>query len=255
MAISRIYCDAALHADAVITLDKTASHHLLTVLRARVGQPVCLFNGDGNDYFGVIEAADKNRSSNIHITEVTINANESPLYTCLIQGISRNDRMDFTLQKATELGVNRIIAFRTDLVNQRVSFERQQKKLGHWRAVIQSAAEQSGRARLPDLQLVQNLATAIDSAKQYSNHSGRKCGNWALIPEAARTLHGGITARPDLSAVNLIVGPERGLSEAECTTAESGRFEAMALGPRVLRTETAALAALSVLQALGGDFS
>lgn len=255
MAISRIYCDTALHADGVFTLDKTASHHLLTVLRARVGQAVCLFNGDGNNYLGIIESADKNRSCNIHITEVAANANESPLHTCLIQGISRNDRMDFTLQKATELGVNRIIAFRTDLNNQRVSFERQQKKLGHWQAVIQSAAEQSGRAQLPQLQLVRNLATAIDSAKEYSTHQGSQCGNWALIPDAGQTLHSAVTSSAELSSVNLIVGPERGLSESECKTAESARFEAVTLGPRVMRTETAALAALSVLQALEGDFS
>lgn len=255
MALPRIYCDLALQAGSVFTLDKTASHHLLTVLRARIGQSVCLFNGDGNNYVGVIESAEKNRSSNIRIIEVVSNHNESPFHTCLIQGISRNDRMDFTLQKATELGVSKIIAFRTDLVNQRVPFERQQKKIGHWQAVIQSAAEQSQRAELPALQLSQNLAAAIEIAKQYANKQKGACGNWLLMPDAAQSLKSSIAGNPELSAANLIIGPERGLSEDEVNTATTGGFEAVTLGPRVLRTETAALAALSVVQTLAGDFT
>ncbi len=256
MAITRIYCDTALQPECDVTLDKTASHHLLTVLRARIGQSVCVFNGDGKNYLGTIESADKNRSCKIRITQALANSSESPLQTCLIQGISRNDRMDFTLQKATELGVNRIVAFRTDLVNQRVPFERQQKKAAHWQAVIQSAAEQSGRAQIPLLQLSENLATAIAMAKDSPGtiKVGEKAAGWLLLPDADQKFKTSIASKPGLEAASIIIGPERGLSDSECETARAGGYEAVTLGPRIMRTETAGLAALSILQALSGDF-
>lgn len=270
MAISRLFCSSDLQAGSKVDLDKTASHHLTTVLRAREGEAVCLFNGDGYDYFGVIESVTKNKSTCVSVTEATPNLSESPIHTCLIQGISRNDRMDFTLQKATELGVNRIIAFRTDLVNQRIPFERLQKKTGHWDAVIQSAAGQSGRARLPDFQLADKLASAIAAAhNEAASAAADSIGKWILVPEGACSLAASITTKsttksatkpatkpatePCISSAQLIVGPERGLSEAEQELAQASGFEAVSLGPRILRTETAPLVVLSIIQTLLGD--
>lgn len=258
MAISRLYCQTDLQAGSKVQLDKTASHHLSTVLRAREGQAVCLFNGDGNDYLGVIESITKNKSTCVSLTDATPNQNESPIHTCLIQGISRNDRMDFTLQKATELGVNQVIAFRTDLVNQRVPFERLQKKTGHWEAVIQSAAGQSGRARLPDFQLADKLASAIATVKNdETDSSSDSIGKWILVPDGTNSLASSINANTaataGITSAILIIGPERGLSKEEQELALQEGFESVRLGPRILRTETAPLAALSVIQTLLGD--
>ncbi len=263
MAISRLHCNHELKAGSKVQLDKTASHHLSNVLRAREGQAVCLFNGDGNDYFGVIESVTKNKSTCVSLTEARPNLTESPIHTCLIQGISRNDRMDFTLQKATELGVNKVIAFRTDLVNQRVPFERLQKKTAHWEAVIQSAAGQSGRARIPDFQLADKLASAISLADK-SVADGDKAeiastaiGKWILLPESSNSLAASIAANKTvptgITSALLIIGPERGLSDNEQELALQNGFEAVSLGPRIMRTETAPLAALSIIQALLGD--
>ena len=254
MAISRLFCNTELRAGSKVELDKIASHHLTTVLRAREGQAVCLFNGDGYDYFGVLESVSKNKSTSVSLTEVKPNSTESPIHTCLIQGISRNDRMDFTLQKATELGVNSVIAFRPDLVNQRIRFERLQKKTAHWEAVIQSAAGQSGRSQLADFQLTENLAGAITAADTHGvNVAATNIGKWILVPGSTVSLASSITTKSCITSARIIVGPERGLSDQEQELALQQGFEAVKLGPRIMRTETAPLAALSVVQTLLGD--
>ena len=242
MPTPRIYLPADLTPGTDVALDAHAAGHAIRVLRLRVGDELVLFNGDGNDYTAeLIGVRKENAICRIHSARARIA--ESPLDIELAQGISRGERMDYTLQKAVELGVQRIVPLATERSQVKLSGEREQKRLQHWQGVILHACEQSGRSRIPELLPVQRL-------DQWLGGSARRGHALFLDPEGdvSVTSLDGPVAR-----VSLLVGPEGGLSPAERGFAVQAGFLRLRLGPRILRTETAALTALAALQGIWGD--
>lgn len=239
----RIYQAGALQSQTVVTLDEKASHHLARVLRASVGDPLILFNGEGGEYAAVITEI-KKKNIIAEVKQFIAREVESPIHITLLQGIARGEKMDWIIQKAVELGVNKIIPLITERCNVRLKDEREEKRVQHWQSVIISACEQSGRNKLPELtapQIFNDCISQIEAPYRFvlSPHVDKKL----MINKPHANDH-----------IVLLVGPEGGLSEIEINSAMSHQFMALNLGPRVLRTETAALAAMSMLQSLYGDF-
>lgn len=243
MRVARHHVDLALAEGAVVELPEVAVAHLVRVLRLGPGDRVQLFNGDGRDYEAELLAAGK-RSAQARILGSRAVDNESPLRITLAQGIARGEKMDWILQKATELGVARIAPVASERTEVRLDAERAGKRSAHWRGVVAGACEQSGRARLPEL-----LAPAALSDFLAGEASGRR---YALDPGAATSLGALDLVAGD--SICLLVGPEGGLSERDLAMARAAGFEGLRLGPRILRTETAALAAIAGLHALYGDW-
>ena len=242
MRTTRIFTTTPLSADAEISLDKDAARHLVTVLRLKAGDPVCLFNGEGGEYGGEIVAAGT-KAVTVRIGGFSPADRESPLRTLLGIGISRGERFEWVLQKATELGVTEIFPLYTERTEVRLKGEREDKKQSRWRQLTISACEQCGRNRIPLL------------------HAPMALGDWLGTPADIKLL---LHHRSDLSlrslggirpgSAALLIGPEGGLSEAVIDQGLAAGFQALTLGPRIFRTETAPLVALSLLQGLWGDF-
>ena len=240
MRIPRFYCPDLSAVDEVIKLPPDAHRHAVQVLRLKVGAVVRLFNDVGLEVEASLHAVTKRESMATLLTAVPSD-NESPLSLTLIQGISRGERMDYTLQKAVELGVNRIVPVITQRCNVQLSGQRADKKFGHWQGVIISACEQSGRCILPKLD---PIITFDEMIKEFSSGS-------RLILEP--TAVAGFKALPTQTDTKLLIGPEGGFNDLEVESAVNKGFQAIQFGPRILRTETAAVAALAVLQAMWGD--
>lgn len=243
MRLTRLHVDAALVVGARLTLPEAASNHLLRVLRLGEGDACVLFNGDGADYDARLVAVGK-RSAEAEILARRPLSNESPLRLTLAQGMARGDKMDWILQKATELGVVAVVPIASERTEVKLDAERGGKRLQHWRGVVASACEQSGRAVLPLVH--EPLALARYAG---SENAGLKL---ALDPDGECSLE---SLKPDCGDdIALVVGPEGGLSERDLATLRTAGFRGLRLGPRVLRTETAGVAALAALQALYGDW-
>lgn len=240
MRIPRIFTEQTLIADMELALEPGPSQRLARVLRMGQGDELQLFDGSGLEYRARIMAADK-RQVTVMLQAALPGLAESPLRIHLGIGISRGERMDLVVQKATELGVATISPLYTERTEVRLRGEREACKQLHWRQVIVSACEQCGRSIIPTVHEPAGLARWLASA------DGERMLVLHHRASAART---GAEAP---ASVSLLVGPEGGLSEAEIAAAESAGFESLALGPRVLRTETAPLAALAILQARWGD--
>ncbi|MET0331983.1 MAG: 16S rRNA (uracil(1498)-N(3))-methyltransferase [Dyella sp.] len=243
MRTIRIHLDQPLANGLRCNLPTQAAEHVARVLRMGEGDSLTLFNGDGLDYPGHIVALGK-REVQVQLDTPLALYNESTLRLTLAQGVARGEKMDLIVQKATELGVTRIVPLLTERSEVRLDAARADKRLTHWRAVAASACEQSGRAVLPVIEPAQPLeiwlaALADDQALRL-----------ALLPE------GGKRARElDFSDRGglLVVGPEGGLGQRDVHALQAAGFAGLRLGPRILRTETAGLAALAALQALHGD--
>jgi 16S rRNA (uracil1498-N3)-methyltransferase len=238
----RIHVDQPLAPGASFTLPQQAGEHVARVLRLAEGDPLVLFNGDGSDYAATIVAVGK-REVVVAIGDVRLLDNESPLALTLAQGVARGEKMDLIVQKATELGVVRIVPLLTERSEVKLDAGRAEKRLLHWRAVAASACEQSGRARLPEIEAAQPLQAWLSSLAD----DGRE--RLALLPEGDRRANALTLEHGAL----LVVGPEGGLGERDTTALSAAGFTGLRLGPRILRTETAGLAALAALQALHGD--
>jgi 16S rRNA (uracil1498-N3)-methyltransferase len=242
--IPRIYQPIPLASGQTLELDAQATVHLTKVLRLRVGDALVVFNGEGDGEFAARVSAVGRRSASIEIGEHVDRSVESPLELVLFQGISRGERMDYTVQKAVELGVARIVPVLTERTVVNLKGERQEKRREHWQAVVNSACEQSGRNRVPVVAPITPFAAALAEAGE---------GLKLVLHHRAETDLAALP--PPQGPVSLLIGPEGGLSAQEIAAAEAAGFVPLRLGPRVLRTETAALAALSVLQWQWGDFS
>ncbi|MBB5015898.1 16S rRNA (uracil(1498)-N(3))-methyltransferase [Rehaibacterium terrae] len=243
MRLTRTYIDAPLSIGATVTLPEAASAHLLRVLRLGVGDACVLFNGDGCDYDARLVSVAK-KSAQAEVLRQREIDRESPLRIILGQGLARGEKMDLVLQKATELGVAAVAPLITERTEVKLDAERAGKRLAHWQGVLASACEQSGRARLPSLAEPQALAAWAAALPQDTI-------KLALDPEGECTL--AALALPANAEVALAVGPEGGLSERDRATLRAAGFRGLRLGPRILRTETAGLAAIAALQALYGD--
>ncbi len=241
---ARFFADLPIRAGSTVLLPEDAAHHAVHVLRLRPGDEVTLFHGRGGEYAGRIAAVDRLRVS-VDVLAHRALERESPLAVTLVQGVSASEKMDFTVQKATELGVaavQPVVAVRSP---GRLAGERAELKRAHWRRVAVSSCEQCGRNRIPEVLPVRPLA-------EFCRAPSGAGVRLLLTPRSALRL--GAYAGRLGSEVVLAAGPEAGFSdEEESALAEAG-FTPVRLGPRVLRTETAALAALAALQALAGEF-
>ncbi|HZM36757.1 MAG TPA: 16S rRNA (uracil(1498)-N(3))-methyltransferase [Burkholderiales bacterium] len=239
--VARLYVDAPLRAGSGCTLPEDAAHHALHVLRLRVGDEVTVFNGRGGEYGGRIASLQK-RSSLVDVLEYRPIERESPLRVVLIQGVSSGERMDFTIRKAVELGVAEVRPVIAAASVARPKGERAAGRREHWQRVAISACEQCGRNRIPEIEGVGSIQEALRGERF----------NILLSPRAE--LRFSEVARKAEAEMVLAAGPEAGFSAAEEGQLARAGFVAAKLGPRVLRTETAALAALAALNALRGDF-
>ncbi|WP_158885893.1 16S rRNA (uracil(1498)-N(3))-methyltransferase [Rhodanobacter sp. L36] len=239
----RIHVESALEPGTECALPTQAAEHVGRVLRLVAGDPLTLFNGDGHDYAATILTIDK-RKVVVQVQSKQRIENESPLRLTLVQGIARGEKMDLIVQKATELGVTRIVPLLTERSEVRLDAARAEKRLAHWRAVAASACEQSGRARMPEILATQTLSNWVAGLAEDG------ALRLALLPDAA---HSSRDLRFTQAGGLLVVGPEGGLGERDIELLENAGFEGLRLGPRILRTETAGLAALASLQALHGD--
>jgi 16S rRNA (uracil1498-N3)-methyltransferase len=243
MALKRLHVAEKLAAGAELRLGDEAARYLGRVLRLRTGDTVHVFNGDDGEWSATISRFGKNRVT-LLLHEAVENTAEPELEVHLVQGISRGERMDFVVQKATELGVARITPVLTDYGVVKLDGERAEKRRMHWQGVAASACEQSGRIRPP----------LVDTPLPLNDWLGMgRAGDAVhliLRPGAGKPLGGVETVEAGLC---LLVGPEGGFSEREYDDAEFAGFEPVTLGPRVLRTETAAVAAIAIAQALWGD--
>jgi 16S rRNA (uracil1498-N3)-methyltransferase len=237
-----VYVDAPLAAGTRVTLAGGAARHVTRVLRLRVGEALTLFNGSGGEYAASIEQSQGGRVA-VAIGEPRAIERESPLALTLAQGVSRGERMDLVVQKATELGVSGVVPVLSERSVVRLTAQQAERRLNHWRAIAVAACEQSGRNRLP---AIASPVPLKDFLRTNTDGSMRLL----LSPAATATL----ADLPRLvSAVTVLIGPEGGLAEAEQEAAVAAGFRPVRLGPRVLRTETAAITALALLQREFGD--
>jgi 16S rRNA (uracil1498-N3)-methyltransferase len=243
MRTIRIHVDLALAAGQEITLPAQAGEHVARVLRLDVGAPVVLFSGDdGMEYDATLVGVGK-REVVASVGAGRVVANESPLALTLAQGVARGEKMDLIVQKATELGIARIVPILTERSEVKLDPARAEKRLVHWRAVAASACEQSGRARVP------TIVPALPLSAWLASLGGDATPRLALLPEGSRR-PGELDLR---DAAILAIGPEGGFGERDRAALTEAGFLGLKLGPRILRTETAGLAAIAALQALYGD--
>ncbi len=236
----RIHADIPLKAGDLITLPAGPSRHVTQVLRLRVGDPLLVFNGDGCDYLGTLTGAQK-EAAQVRLDSAGAQEPELTLPIHLGLGISKGERMDFAIQKAVELGVAAVTPLFTARCVVRLDAQRLAKRLAHWQGVLIAACEQSGRCRLPKLHPAATLDDWLEQAAP------------GLLLDH-RAGHG-LTelVRPGREGLSLLVGPEGGLAEDERQQARLAGWTGVRLGPRVMRTETAPLAAIAAIQVLWGD--
>ncbi len=244
MGTPRIYVpDLEATEGALVTLDARASHHLRTVLRKTRGAAVRLFSGGDWEQDGVLVEIPRRGPVRVRVGAKHPVSRESPLRTVLFQAVSRGERMDFTIQKAVELGVSRIVPLWSERGARRLPPDRLQRRLDHWRGVAIAACEQCGRTRVPEIAEPREIG-------QITVSSGARALALLLDPSAPQ---GVPTASPAPRELWLAAGPEGGFSAAERDHLRAAGFVGVRLGPRTLRTETAALAAMAAVQILWGD--
>lgn len=240
MRIPRIYTPQPLQLNCIIELEEQTAHYLNKVLRMETGRELILFNGQGGQYQAKITEAHK-KIAQVEVRQFQADDRESPLNSELAIGISRGERMDLVIQKATELGVSTITPLFTERTEVKLSGSRLDKKLQHWQQIAISACEQSQRNLIPTVAKPQTFNDFIDinnkELKFVLHHRSNKQ----------------LSAYDKPTNCCFLIGPEGGLSEVEIEQAENRNFESLSLGPRVLRTETAPLVALTLAQYLWGD--
>jgi 16S rRNA (uracil1498-N3)-methyltransferase len=242
MRLTRVFVDSPLVPDSDLALPPAAANHVARVLRLRAGATLVAFDGSGSDFHCEILVV-KGDDVLVRVGARTPGLPESPLRITLVQAVSRGERMDWTLQKATELGVRTIVPVFSSRTVVRLDGRQAEKKLRHWQAIVASACEQCGRSVLPDLRPPQELS-------RYLGEAAREGQRYVLSPTGPSALAGltSVGAR-----VELLIGPEGGLDDGEVDRAITSGYVPVRLGPRVLRTETAGIVALAVLQSFWGD--
>ncbi len=244
MRIPTIYTQTDLTVNIETELETSSAHHIANVLRMKQGDKVRLFNGNGFFFSATITQSSKKHVS-VLIDSSEKSLTESKLHTHLGQVMSRGDRMDYAIQKSTEMGVSEITPLMSERCELKLKAEREDKRLAHWQQVAISAAEQCGRATVPKVHPV----SALEDWLAQQSPKGLSFVFHHRDTQSLTQIHTAPTH------VNLLIGPEGGLSEAEIEQAKKANFMACTFGPRVMRTETAPVACLSVLQWLWGDFN
>jgi len=245
MSIPRFYCPPPLPAGSSFELPPEAAHHAHRVLRLRVSDPVQVFDGTGRALDGKIGAIDGKRVL-LHDLQTCMDDAESPLRIVLAQAMCSSEKMDWVVQKATELGAAEIQPVQTQRSVAKLSGERTEKRIAHWRSVAIAACEQCGRNTLPLIGPPQEFAAWLAAL-----HCGT-ASRFILQPEGSTPLH---KQAPPQGSVILLIGPEGGFAEDEVNMAYLAGFLPIRMGKRVLRTETAAMAGIAALQTLWGDFN
>lgn len=243
MRVTRCPVSMPLQAGQTVPLPEDAANHLLRVMRLREGDACVLFNGDGHDYPATLVVAGK-RDAQVRIEAATLLANESALRITLLQGVARGEKMDLILQKATELGVAAVVPVNAERTEVKLDAARAEKRVAHWNNVVQSACGQSGRAVIPRLGPPLALAAAMAVLPADTLRL-------TLDPEGSHRLST-LQAAP-AGGVVIAIGPEGGWSPRDRQQLAAAGFQGLQLGPRILRTETAGLAAIAALQARLGD--
>lgn len=244
MRTNRVHVSEPLSAHTRVEVGGTAANHIARVLRLKTGDAITAFDGRGGEYEARIDTVRKDRVL-LSVGAHHAIERESPLAATLAQGISRGERMDFVVQKATELGVRRIVPLITERTVVRLDARQAEAKVRHWRSIVVAACEQCGRNSVPEIAAPGGLTAFLSAV--------------SAVPGAARIVlspHGGVQLR-DIEAragAVILIGPEGGLSDAELEASGHSGFQPVRLGPRVLRTETAVIAALAVIQHKLGDF-
>lgn len=241
----RLFVAAPMQPGLDLTLPDAAAQHAIRVLRLAAGDALTLFNGDGHQYPAHLLRA-TTRQAEVRIGSVESPERESPLRITLVQALARGEKMDWIVQKATELGVARIVPVVSARSEVKLDATRSGKRLEHWRAIAIAACEQSGRNCVPRIDAPTTLAAWI--AADDGAPDGTR---WLLLPDAESRMR---NAAPSTPQATLAVGPEGGFADTDIDALRQAGYQALALGPRILRTETAGLAALAALQALYGDF-
>jgi len=241
MRIPRVFTPQAFTLNSTLELAEAQSHYLSKVLRMQAGRELILFNGEGGEYSAEISKVHK-KHIEVLVKEFSPENRQSHLSLELAIGVSRGERMDWVLQKATELGVTKITPLITERTEVKLSGERADKKMEHWQQIIISACEQCQRNILPELSEPQNFSDWIDTCdaelKFVLHHRNNQ----------------GFSKDKSAKNISLLIGPEGGLDNDEIAQAVAKNFSPLTLGPRVLRTETAPVAAISLVQYLWGDF-
>ena len=238
----RFYCREALSPGAHVELPEPVARHAVRVLRLPPGAPMVLFDGRGGEYPAHIERIERDRV-HAELGAWRDVERESLLNITLVQALQSGDKMDFTIQKAVELGMRDIVPVESRRSVLRLAGERAGKRVAHWQGVVASACEQCGRNQVP-------LVAPLEKLENWLARPSNGCLRLMLAPDADQTL----ASIPPAEAIQLLIGAEGGLDPQEVIAATQAGFRAVRMGPRILRTETAGLAALAALQALWGDF-
>ena len=242
MKNTRIYHDKPISNQQTIQLSEQASRHLVSVLRATIGDEIILFDGSGTDYSAKISTISK-KQVELCISDSVYADNESPLRISLFQAVSKGDRMDYAIQKSVELGVSEITPVISERTVVRIDDKRESKKIEHWKNIIISACEQSGRSVIPRLNPMIAFSELIKSIDTSSSYILSPYGEVKISSLAKNSRH-----------FQILVGPEGGFSESEISQAKMKSIIELCIGKRVLRTETAPVAVLAALQTIAGDF-
>ena len=245
MRTIRIYTPQELEAGSSITLEPAASQHLIQVLRLKPGSHFSLFNGNGFDFNTTLLEANK-RACKVEISNPGEKEDSNGLKITLALGISKGERMDFAIQKSVELGVSTIVPVITQRSVVRLDKERQQKKVDHWKKIAINACEQSGRRRLAEV-------TSIQPVSEWLSRDAEDTLKLLLHTQNELPITC-VDAPSPSQGIALLIGPEGGLADSEVQQALDSDYKPIRLGPRILRTETAPLAAIAAIQTLWGDF-
>ena len=242
MRVSRLFVPGALEVGQAVELDEETGHYVRTVLRLKAHAGIIVFNGRGGEFTGTVLEASRKRVC-IALDHWTDRSVESPLSITLGLAISRGDRMDLAVQKSVELGVHSLTPLMTERCVVQLKGEKQRQRMMHWQKILQHASEQCGRTIVPELKPVSDLDDWLVAQQGVRIF---------LDPYAQRSLSG---IKPESLNITLLSGPEGGFSDRERESAKSAGFIPVKLGRRILRAETASLAALSAVQMLWGDFA
>lgn len=247
MRLTRLYQPQTLICDQLIDLSPQAAQHLIRVLRCTVGDSLIVFNGQGGEFQAKITSISKKKVQ-VYIEQYRDVTRESTLSIELVQSLIRTEKMDYVIQKTVELGVTQISPIMSERSLLRLAAERQTKRQQHWQAIAIAACEQSARTKIPDIMPVSTFEKFI--------HTAPLKPGFILTPGAERSLSAQINAlKRSIHSIRVLVGPEGGWSPTELTQAQQAGYQAIHLGPRILRAETAGIVITALLQGLLGDIA
>ena len=248
MHITRLFLEGNFQENETIALPKEQAHYALTVLRLKNDYLIEAFNGKGLVARGKLIVTSR-RTADFAIESIEESNNESPIHTVLVQAISKGDRMDYSIQKAVELGISAIQPVFTERCDVKLQDDKLEKRRNQWQAIVINACEQSGRNLVPEILPIKNYQAWLAETQVNQRLFG-------LVLDPYSNNHiANVTQPKTTTPIHLLIGPEGGLTDSEVEQSKKAGLTPIQLGPRILRTETAGPAVLAILQTLWGDFS